>query len=117
MDFHTEQAILEQLEQLDPMEVKMLQFQTHVFRILTSIYCTKSIEEQPIIDDIFLHYDGNVPKNLIKQVVTDILPYVLHGSGLVFPDGKLTLEGEHIAKEHLKLCNITVPTIQKRTLH
>jgi len=97
------QQVKEALEQLDPMEVARLQLQTHVYRIITSMYNTQSCDAAVLADDIFIYYEGNVPKELVREVVDGVLPFVLHGTGLVFPDGKLTLEGVHIAKQHNKL--------------
>jgi len=99
----TKKSFEDACRQISPEQLDELQFQAKVFRILTSIYQTGSIDEEVITDYIFNHYNGEVPKESINEIVVDFLPYVLHETGLVFPDGKLTPEGVHIAQQHIQL--------------
>lgn len=90
-------------DDMDPELVEKFQRVTHLCRTLTSMYSTNSIDFDTVVGDVFLYYNGTVPKELIVDVVSTYLPIILADRSLTLSDGQLTEDAIEIAQTHLEI--------------
>lgn len=77
-----------------------LQSQAYLYRVLTSVYSTKSTKFEIIVDNIYNHFDQQISIDIITQIVTEYLPIVLDPINGFMVNGTLTLEATEIAIMH-----------------
>ena len=88
----------ELLSHFDPQLLEEMAHLTRVFRLVTSIYQTNSIDRNILVTHVYKHYRGNMPLQIVEDVVDDILPEVLTNFVI---NGQLTAEGIIIAQQHI----------------
>lgn len=93
------QQLREQIELMSPEQREALIIQTHIYRILVSMYKTQSMDRDVLVNDIIMHYNGNVPTPLIENVVDNYLIHIINDDEYVV-NGQLTELAVNIAQMH-----------------
>jgi hypothetical protein len=92
-------------KQMDPEKLEELQSQTYFFRIIASAYHCKSTDINVITDDIYMGFEGELPREQIYDIVKEFLPSLFINEDIFFY-GKFTELGIQIAEQHIAMLGL-----------
>lgn len=96
-----EQLMQKMKEQMDPELIAEMQKMTHILGILIGVKTCKSLDHEVLTDQIFKDKQGDIPREIISDVVTEVLPEVL-AQGMITSEGILTDESLWMAEDYEK---------------
>lgn len=89
-DNNVQSKIRSLIDDMDPEDVAEMQRTTHVMGILIGIKNCNTLNHDVLVEQIFNDKLKMIPKEIISDVVSTVLPELLEDGAILTPKGKLT---------------------------